>query len=76
MDFDHPEVTAKEGIRRLRTFLRSIGMPASFADIGAKEEDIPKMVDILCNGEGRPGYISGFVTLTPEDCTKIYQMMI
>ena len=43
---------------------------------GAKEEDIPKLVDVLCNGDGREGSISGFVTLNEEDCTKIYQMMV
>ncbi|MBQ7463967.1 MAG: iron-containing alcohol dehydrogenase [Lachnospiraceae bacterium] len=30
MDFDHPEVTAKEGIERLRRFFISIGMPKNF----------------------------------------------
>ncbi len=76
MDFDHPEVTALEGIETLRNFLISIGMPKNFAELGAKEEDIPKLVEALCYGDGRPGSISGFVTLTAEDCTKIYKMMI
>ena len=76
MDFAHPEVTAKEGIEKLRAFLVSIGMPRNFAELGAKEEDIPALVDVLCNGDGRPGSISGFVTLTQEECTKIYQMMV
>ena len=51
-------------------------MPKNFAGLGAKEEDIPKLVDTLCNGNGRKGSISGFVTLNEEDCEKIYQMMI
>ena len=51
-------------------------MPKNFEELGAKEEDIPKLVDVLCNGNGRGGSISGFVTLTAEDCTKIYQSMI
>ncbi len=76
MDFDHPEVTALEGIEAFRSFLISIGMPKNFEELGAKEEDIPKLVDVLCNGNGRGGSISGFVTLTAEDCTKIYQSMI
>ena len=37
---------------------------------------IPKLVDVLCNGNGRPGSISGFVTLNEEDCAKIYQLMV
>ncbi|MCR4715412.1 MAG: iron-containing alcohol dehydrogenase [Treponemataceae bacterium] len=76
MDFDHPEVTALEGIEALRNFLISIGMPKNFAELGAKEEDIPKLVNVLCRGDGRQGSISGFVTLNEEDCTKIYEMMV
>ncbi len=44
--------------------------------LGAKEEDIPKLVDVLCNGDGRTGSISGFVTLDTKDCTEIYKMMV
>lgn len=76
MDFFHPEVTARAGIEALRSFLISIGMPKNFAELGAKEEDIPYLVDTLCNGNGREGSISGFVTLGEEDCTKIYQLMV
>ena len=76
MDFEHPEVTALEGINAFAAFLKSIGMPGNFAELGAKEEDIPQLVETLCCGDGRNGSISGFVTLDKEDCTKIYQMMV
>lgn len=76
MDFDHPEVTALEGIEALRNFLISIGMPRNFAELGAKEEDIPTLVKQLCRGNGRPGSISGFVTLDEKECTEIYKMML
>ena len=76
MDFAHPEVTAKAGIEALRNYLISIGMPKNFEELGAKEEDIPKLVNVLCRGDGRNGTISGFVTLNEDDCTKIYKMMI
>ena len=76
MDFAHPEVTARAGIDALRHFLISIGMPKNFDELGAREEDIPHLVDVLCNGDGRPGSISGFVTLNEEDCTRIYQLML
>ena len=46
------------------------------AELGAKEEDIPQLVETLCRGDGRDGTISGFVTLDEADCTKIYQMML
>ncbi len=76
MDFDNPEATALEGIKALQDYLVSIGMPKNFAELGAKEEDIPQLVKVLCHGNGRQGTISGFVTLNEEDCTKIYKMMI
>jgi len=76
MDFEHPEVTALEGINAFAAFLKSIGMPGNFAELGAKEEDIPQLVETLCCGDGRNGSISGFVTLDKEDCTKIYKMMV
>ncbi len=76
MDFEHPEVTARAGIEAFRNFLISIGMPKNFAELGAKEEDIPKLVEMLCRGDGRDGTISGFMTLNEEDCTKIYKLMV
>lgn len=76
MDFAHPEVTAKAGIEALRQFLKGIGMPTNFAELGAKVEDIPKLVDVLCHSEGRGGSISGFVTLDEAACTRIYQLMV
>ena len=76
MDFEHPEVTAKAGIEAFRAFLCSIGMPKNFAELGAKAEDIPQLVDVLCHRGGRDGSISGFVTLTAEDCAKIYELMV
>jgi alcohol dehydrogenase YqhD (iron-dependent ADH family) len=76
MDFSNPESTARQGIEALRNFLISIGMPKNFEELGAKEQDIPYMVDTLCNGNGRKGYIQGFVKLDIQDCTKIYKSMI
>ncbi len=75
MDFDNPERTALEGIACLENFLKRIGMPLSFKELGAKGEDIPTLVKALCYGDGRQGSISGFVILSEEDCTNIYRMM-
>ncbi len=41
MDFNNPEKTAREGIERMRSFFKFIGMPDNFAELGAREEDIP-----------------------------------
>ena len=42
-----PAEMAKEGVRRYRAWLRSIGMPQTFAELGAKAEDIPALVEKL-----------------------------
>ena len=76
MDFAHPEVTAREGIERLRAFFTSIGMPKNFEELGAKEADIPQLVQTLCYGDGRQGSIIGFVTLNEKDCENIYRLML
>ena len=51
-------------------------MPINFAQLGAKAEDIPYLVDILCNGNGRKGFINGFVTINEQDAEKIYNLML
>ena len=71
MNFENPEATALEGIRRFRSFLHSIGMPINFAELGAKEEDIPALVEKFGIGSGRTG---GFVALSAEDITEIYKI--
>ena len=76
MDFPNPEATAREGIKKLQQFFISIGMPRNFAELGAKEEDIPALVKSLCWGDGRQGSISGFVTLNENDCANIYRLMV
>lgn len=73
MNFENPEATAKEGINEFRKFLVSIGMPINFAELGAKEEDIPKLVDTLGVGDGVRG---GFMELNAQDVTNIYKIAV
>ena len=67
MNFENPKATALEGIKAFRRFLHSIGMPINFAELGAKEDDIPKLVEKLNPGDGW-----GFVPLKAKDVTAIY----
>ena len=76
MDYDYPEVTAAAGIVCLKNFLRAIGMPVNFAQLGAKEEDIERMAESACYGNGRTGHIGGFVSLSKEDVINIYRLML
>lgn len=75
MDFANPEATAKAGIQALKNFLSSIGMPITFEQLGAKEEDIPTLANNCC-GKDRNGSIGGFVTLSQKDVENIYRLML
>ena len=73
MNEANPEETAMEGIKKYEEFLKSIGMPTSFKEIGAKEEDIKTMVDkilLFANPLGK------FVPLTAEDMEKVYRLAL
>ena len=73
MNFADPAVTALEGIHRFRMFLRSIGMPINFAELGAREEDIPALVEKFGIGDGETG---GFVHLKAADIAEIYRIAV
>ena len=59
---------AEEGLARYRAWLKTIGMPLTFAELGAKKEDIPALVKKLGL---RGGTLGAFRPLTDDDVTKI-----
>ena len=69
LDKENPENTAKAGIKAFRQFLHEIGMPINFAELGAREEDIPVLVEKLGIGDGQTW---GFVRLSAKDVAEIY----
>lgn len=72
MDFANPEKTALEGIAAFRTFLKSIGMPSNFKELGAKEKDIPQLVKNF--GLPKDQKTGGFVKLSSKDIADIYKI--
>ena len=72
MNFACPEITALEGISRFEAFLKSIGMPVNFRELGAKEEDIGSMVAQLCKRDG----IGGFVEIGAEEAEAIFRLAL
>lgn len=74
MDFANPEATALEGIKRLEAFWKSLGLPLTFGELGAKEEDIPFMVKNIGLGDGE--HLGSFVPLYNEDIEKIYRLAL
>lgn len=74
MDFADPEKTAREGIAAFKAFLKSIGMPATLAEVGGKESDIPQLVKNFGLKDGAT--TGGFVHLTSEDVANIYKLAL
>lgn len=72
MDFRHPENTAVQGIERFERFLHDLGMPITFAELGAKEEDIP-MLAAKCkrNNGDRLGFFRPLDTKMIEDVLRL-----
>jgi alcohol dehydrogenase YqhD (iron-dependent ADH family) len=62
---------ANAGIAAFRNWLRKIGMPLSFSELGAKAEDIPFLVTKL-NLSGNT--LGSFRPLKDEDVAEIYKL--
>ena len=66
-----PAAAAKEGLRRYRAWLKSIGMPLTFDELGARREDIPTLAANL----GLKGNTLGlFRPLTEADVREILRL--
>ena len=73
MDYALPARTAQEGVRRLRSFFRSLGMPTTLRELGARAEDIPAMV--AHRAEKPNGFPFGFfVKIGPEEMAAILHL--
>ncbi len=73
MNFENPEETALNGIYAFRRFLSDIGMPINFEQLGAKEEDIPVLIEKFGIGDGETG---GFVKLKAKDIEAILKIAV
>lgn len=72
MNDANPEETAKEGIEKYKQFLTSIGMPITLKELGAKEEDIPTMVNKI----HLETYARNFCKLTRKDVDAIFRLAL
>ena len=68
---DDLAATADEGIARYKAWLRSIGMPTTFAELGAKEKDIPRLAaNLHLNGKT----LGAFRPLEESDIVAILRL--
>ena len=73
MDFEHPENTALAGIEAHEAFLRSIGMPVTMKELGAKTEDIPFLAG-KTKKNNPDGTTGGVFHMTPADIEAILRI--
>lgn len=73
MNYEHPELTAMEGIERFKSFVKSIGMPTTIGELGGKEEDIPVLVEKMFHE--RPNH-GNFVKLTEEATAEVLRLAL
>lgn len=76
LDENNPEHTALEGITRLKSFWKDLGMPTNLDELGAKADDIEEMAQTACYGNEGTGTIGSFVSLDKQDVMNIYKLMI
>lgn len=70
----NPEAVALEGIRRLRRFLASLGLPITFRELGISNPDIDLLVSNLHHNKGE--LVGNYVKLRREDSREIYRLAL
>ena len=71
---DDLQQVALEGIRRLKAFFTSLGMPVTLKELGVEHPDIPRLVEGLHRNKG--AVTGSYVKLTAKETTEIYELMI
>ncbi|MCM1348619.1 MAG: iron-containing alcohol dehydrogenase [Firmicutes bacterium] len=68
------EETALEGVKRLKQFFKSLGLPVTFAELGIDNPDIELLVKKLHENKGET--IGGYYPLTARETTEIYRLCV
>lgn len=72
MDFAHPEQTARTGVEAAKRFFASLGMPATFRDLGLDEGTIPVMAGRATDA----GPLKSYRPITEKDAEDIYRLCL
>jgi hypothetical protein len=74
MDFKQPEVTAREGIRRLEEHFRRMGLSVRLSDVGIREDSFENMADIATDsGKKEAG---NFVKIDKKAILEIFSLAL
>ncbi|MHB1454259.1 MAG: iron-containing alcohol dehydrogenase [Saccharofermentanales bacterium] len=74
MDYENPERTALEGIRRLVDFNRSIGLPATLSELAVPEDRLDEMAE-KCTASGTRK-VGSFMKLGYDDVKAVYRLAL
>lgn len=74
MDYRAPEATALAGIDRMEAFFCSLGMPVTFAELGANEADIPALAAKVVRGPN--GTCGHFVELDTPAIEAVLRLAV
>jgi alcohol dehydrogenase YqhD (iron-dependent ADH family) len=73
-DFHNPEETTLRGIKALRDFFSSLGMPATLREIGIYEKDFKMIAGKVKKFDEKKGTVGNFLPLTEADVVEILKL--
>jgi alcohol dehydrogenase YqhD (iron-dependent ADH family) len=73
-DFHNPEETALRGIKALRNFFSSIGMPSTLTEIGVHEKDFKTIAGKIKKFDEEKGTVGNFRPLSSADVEEILKL--
>jgi len=72
MNYNHPEITALEGVEAMKAYFKSLGMPVTMAELGITPDDYDKIADSVTFGGTRK--IWSYVTLDKKEIIDIFKL--
>lgn len=73
-DSEDKKSVAREGIRKLKEFFVSLGLPVTFKELGIENPDIDRLADSLHRNKGE--LVGNYVKLKKQDSKEIYQLAL
>jgi alcohol dehydrogenase YqhD (iron-dependent ADH family) len=73
-DEDNKEKVALEGVRRLKAFWHSLGLPITFKELGIDQPDIDLLVKKLHENKGE--LVGSYMKLNKEQTKEIYELAL
>lgn len=73
-DSEDKKSVAREGIRKLKEFFVSLGLPVTFKELGIEDPDIDRLADSLHRNKGE--LVGNYVKLTKQDSKEIYRLAL